>query len=213
MKVYISKTLKGCLLFIWALGFPVSLWAQSMDSLEKVLATNKMTEKEKIQIYHKLVQGYFNLNYRKAIDYGLKGVSLSEKFNDEKMLAKFYSNIGNAYYRGGVFDTATYYLDKAILVAQKLKDYRIEVVASVAYGAIYQEQSLYDQSLKSYFKAAKILESRNDSKGLSTIYSNIGGIYQILKNYGPALSFLEKAKKIALERNDKGELVHIYIIE
>src|SRR5690606_3134930 len=123
------------------------------------------------KIYDELARGYTSLDFRKSIFYNQLGLDLSKKNNNEKKALKFYTNLGAAYYRGGVYDTATQYLEKALPLARQQQNYRSETVIYVTYGAVYQVQSLYNRSLESYLNAAKILEGQNDPKGLCSIYS------------------------------------------
>ncbi|WP_353138423.1 ATP-binding protein [Pseudopedobacter sp.] len=193
------------------LWLPLIGSAQSIDSLERELNKNTHNIADKIKIYDSLAKAYRDLNFLKSITYNKLGLELAEKNNDEKSVLKFYSNISASYYRGGIYDTASLYLEKALPLARQQQDYRSEAVIAVTYGAIYQVQSLYNKSLESYLNAAKILEEKNDMKGLCSVYSNIGGIYQILKNYPPALVYFKKAEQLAIEEDNQASLANIYI--
>src|SRR5690606_24607210 len=77
---------------------PLLLYGQqSVDSLEKVLATKKLTEKERINTYNDLARKYSNLNTQKSLNYAKLGLALARKVGDRKMEAHFYQNMGGAY--------------------------------------------------------------------------------------------------------------------
>lgn len=194
-----------------AIASPVLLCGQSLDSLEKALANQALTDAEKIKLYDDLNWHYTNIDAVRSIDFGKKGLALAQQVGDEKMVATFYKNIGVAYYMGGIHDTAAIYLEKARPIAVKLNDYRMQAAIYNTYANIYRVQSLYDQTIANYLDAAKLLEAHNDINGLTLVYSNIGGVYQIMSNYEQALYYFKKAEKLALEADDKEGLASVYI--
>ncbi len=67
---------------------------------------------------------------------------------------------------------------------------------------IYSDQGNYPESLKSYFRAVKIIESTTNYKLTSNIYSNIGTIFQRQGNYQEALNYHSLAVTIGQRCND-----------
>ncbi|MBL1407616.1 tetratricopeptide repeat-containing sensor histidine kinase [Sphingobacterium faecale] len=210
IKDIFTRSLCSFLLVCIGCFSPLHGNTQSVDSLERELKKAQDIA-EQINIYNLLTIAYRDLDFHKSVNYGKLGLALAEKSGDKKGMLKLFSNIGAGYYRGGRYDSAQLYLQKALPLAHELKDSKFEAIIAVTQGAIYQVQGWYDRSLESYLNAAKLMERRNDTKSLGSIYSNIGGIYQILKNYTPALVYFKKAEKLAIEENNQASLANIYI--
>lgn len=213
MKLYIVKPLWRTFRFFTAIlliGLPLQSFGQSLDSLEQMLVTKKLTYKEKIRIYDDLNWYYSQIDVARSIDFGKKGLALAKKNGDKKMESTFYKNIGIAHYMGGVHDSARIYLEKAKPIAEELGNYRMQAAIYNAHANIYRVQSLYEQALDNYLNAAKLLEMHNDDQGLTLIYSNIAGVYQIMQNYGQAIDYLKEAEAQALATSDKEGLASVY---
>lgn len=213
-KSYIfGDILKAFLLWIClSLAFmPMMCFGQNLDSLEQVLKTEKLTDKEKIEILNDLNWFYNNVDAGRSIDFGKQGLLLARKTGDEKMVGTFLKDIGIAYYMDGKLDTAMVYLENAQTIAEKLDDAKMQSSIYNARANIYRVQSQYDESIANYLKAAKLLESLNDKQSLGMVYSNIGGIYQMMINYKQAIVYFEQAIKLAIETDDQEGLGAAYI--
>src|SRR5690606_13745099 len=88
--------------------------AQNLDSLENVLKHGRLTLDKQLNIYDDLSWGYLNTNISSSLDYGKQGLHLADKMKDLGMVAVFNRNIGVAYYMASNYDSATYYLEKAL---------------------------------------------------------------------------------------------------
>lgn len=197
-------------LYLLVVSLPIVSFGQNLDSLEQVLATKVLTDKERIQVLDDLNWFYNSIDADRSIAFGKQGLALAKKSDDEKMTATFLKNIGISYYMGGVHDTALIYLDRARPMIEKLDDYRTQVSLYNAYANIYRRQSLYNEAIANYLNAAKILEKQKDIQGLGPLYSNIGGVYQVMINYEQALIYYKKAELLAIEADDKDGLGSVY---
>lgn len=203
--------LRQLLIAFTVLGLPVALSAQSVDSLEQLLATKKLTDAEKIQLYYDLSWSYKNINVKRSIDFGKKGLVLAQKTKDLKKEASFYYNIGTAYYVGGIHDTAMMYLEKARPIADKLNNYRQQSSIYNTYANSYNVQSLYELALENYFAAVKILEDHNDTQGQAVLYYNIGNVYQRIENFEQAFKYFSITEQLATETDNQDILAGVYV--
>src|SRR3546814_15294457 len=94
------------------------------------------------------------------------------------MEALFYQNMSLAYLKGAVYDSATIYLDRALPIAQKLEDAKLEATINRVYGSLNAYQNKYDLAMDYYKKSAAILEKINDTYELCQTYAGIGGVYR-----------------------------------
>ncbi|TCK85054.1 tetratricopeptide repeat-containing sensor histidine kinase [Albibacterium bauzanense] len=198
------------LYLIFAL-LPLIGFGQSVDSLEKVLTTKKLTEGEKIKLYQDLSDRYSNLNMQKSLEYAKTGLTLALQTKDKKAEALFYQNMSLAYLKGGVYDSATIYLDKALPIAQKLEDAKLEATLNRVYGSLHAYQNKYDLAMDYYKKSAGILEKINDTYELCQTYAGIGGVYRLLSNDDQAMVYYIKAEQMAIESGNRERLADIYL--
>ena len=104
---------------IFIVLIPIMSFGQDLDSLEQVLKTEILTDKEKIKILDDLNWFYNNIDADRSISFGKQGLELARKISDEKMVGTFLKNIGIAYFMDGKHDTALVYLEKARPIAVK----------------------------------------------------------------------------------------------
>jgi len=207
---YIQQLFRFSLFLILA-WLPLTGFGQSIDSLEQVLATKKLTEGERIKLYQDLSERYSNLNMQKSLEYAKTGLALALQTENKKMEALSYQNMSLAYIKGAVYDSAKTYLDKALLIAQKLKDAKLVATLNRIYGSLYAYQNMYDLGMDYYKKSAVILEKMNDSYELCQTYTGIGGVYRLLKNNDQAMVYYTKAEQMAIESGNRERLADIYI--
>lgn len=206
---YIQYVFRFSLYLILA-GLPLISFGQSVDSLEQVLATKKLTEGEKIKIYQSLSDRYSNLNMQKSLEYAKTGLALALQTENEKMEALFYQNMSLAYLKGGVYDSSEVYLDRALPIAQKLKDLKLEATINRVYGSLHAYQHKYDLAMDYYKKSAGTLEKINDTYELCQTYAGIGGVYLMLSNDDQAMVYFTKAEQMAIESGNRERLADIY---
>ncbi len=217
---YIDRMTKGLLqqsirqVFRFALnlvlaGSPFIGLGQSLDSLERALATKRLTDSEKIRLYQDLSKGYVREDISKSLHFAKTGLDLALQTGDEQMEGAFYQNLGAAYMMKSADDSAEFYLEKALPIAlrhgatQEAGVYRL-------YGSLYVSQNRYDAAMDYFKKSAVILEKTDNGYELCEIYARIGGIYRLLKNNDQALTYYKQAAQLAMESGNKEELASIY---
>src|SRR5690606_28190884 len=216
MKIHIITLQKKiCLKFMHLIPvfffLSISTSAQSLDSLEQVLMTKKLTDKEKIEIYKDLSWGYHDKDIERSVSYGEKGLELAEKIENKNRIATFHLILGTAHYMASAYNEAKFHLDEALPVAEKVDDYVLESSIYNCYANIYHAEGNYEMALEKYLGALEILDKHNDIHKLTILYTNIGGIYQMMKNYDHALKYFNKAKELTDQTKDQNSLAIIYV--
>lgn len=200
------------LFFLWA-SAPTAVMAQSLDSLEKVLATKKHTEAERIEIYTTLSDRYANSDLPKSLDYSNRGLQLALAQKNRKAEAILYKNKSVALLNMGNYDSTAYCLEKAIDISATIADAELEGKLLNLYGILHTYKNEYDQAMDYFKRAALVLEKVKDHFELSIAYAKMGLIYRMLSNDDLALTYYEKAKKTAIESANKACLAEVYIGE
>lgn len=185
--------------------------SQDLDSLERLLAEPNLDQKERIIVLDDLSWAYMNTNMQRSIAYSQKGLSLARASGDQLMIATFDRNIGVAFYMGSVYDSAQYYLDRALMQAKQTEEERLVAVIHVAFGNLAQAQSQYHFALNEYLQALAIFEKLSYTAGLAPLYSNIAAMYQNIHHFDQALQYLQLAREQAEANADDQSLAGIYI--
>lgn len=103
----------------------------------------------------------------------------TENIPNAEILAKFYFNGGDSYYKKKRYSKSIENINKALLIFEKLNN---NVEISNCYfklGQLYFKDSNFDKSHFYYFKSLKINEKLKDEKRIALILEKIGRIYMI----------------------------------
>lgn len=206
----IRPTLRLSLCLLLAL-VPIVGFAQNLDSLERVLATKKLADLEKIDIYMDLALGYINDDPKRSRSFSVEGHHLAERIGDQKSKAKFLYYLGSSYYVSMEFDSAAFYLDKTLVLTRQNGDEDGMVSVLKVYGQLYRRQGQYEKALERYFEATKLGERLEDDQKMCDVYMGIGGTYHLMQNNKQALYYYGKAEKIALKHGNGQNLGDIYL--
>ncbi|MDR2064802.1 MAG: sensor histidine kinase [Prevotellaceae bacterium] len=169
------------------------------DSLINVLETQKLTNKEQLELYREICFCYEKSNMDKLIMYAEKGLHLAEKVKDKTAIKDFYRFIGIGYTFKGQYDTALSYLEKSLEFTVEMNDKRHEAILYGFMSNVYTLQNKDTIALKYLQKTLSIFEDIGDKKNCVVSLCNIGSIYRKLLNDKHALSYFERAKVIAEE--------------
>ncbi len=208
-----KKTIWARLLLIvsMAIASPILLCGQSLDSLEQALATGKLTNAEKIDVYKELALGYINDHPSRSRLFSVEGLNIAKQEGDQKSESAFLYYLGSSYYVSTVYDSAAFYFDKTLGLTRQNKDNEREISTLKMYGQLYRRQGQYEKALGRYLEAVKVGEQLVDDQQLCDVYMGIGGTYHLMQNNKQALAYYEKAEKIALKDGNKQNLGDIYL--
>ena len=158
------------------------------------------------EAYKILGLGYYYLNEpEKSIDNYLNALNAFTKINDIRNKAKVYNNIGNLY-RDNDYDQSLSYLNRALAIAEEIKDEQLVASLYLNIGNIKHRQKSYNQALAYYKKSYKIFGDLQDSINLITCIQNQGVTYLHLNQFDKAQEYLLQAN-MAAKANDLNQIV------
>ena len=198
--------LRACLFFV-----SLSAFAQDLDSLERKRSDPNLSNKERIIVLDDLSWALMNTHMGQAVAYSRQGLALSRSVGDPSMIATFNRNMGVAFYMGSVYDSAHFYLDRALKQAKQAEEKRLAAAIHAALGNLAQAQSQYHLALHEYLEALVIFEELNYTAGLAPLYSNIAAMYQNIHHFDLALQYLHLAREQATEQADDQTLAGVYV--
>ena len=110
----------------------------------------------------------------------------------------------------GHYDTAFYYGNTALHLAQQINIKKGIANCSNNIGIIYDEQGDYSKAIEYYSAALKIQEEIGNKHGMAYGYNNIGVLYEEQGNNSKALENYFAALKMVKEAGDKRAIGNIY---
>lgn len=140
-----------------------------------------------------------------AMLYSRKSLDIVERYGPE--LARGTANLAWNYYNHALFfidkpyvneDSASYYLEKARQVPQRLKMHAREVELNVrcAYATLYKSQGRYPKAIKEFKDALRMMDADTVNNGIRQerldAYENIVSMDSALGNYKEAFVFQQK---------------------
>ncbi len=114
------------------------------------------------------------------------------------------------YIKKGHYDTAMYYGNTALELAQQLNFKKGIAGAYGNIGSVYYEEGDYPKALECYLKTLKISEELGDKKVILKWLGNIGVIFSRQGNYSKALDYYFKALQISEELDNKTGIASSY---
>ncbi|NOY96297.1 MAG: sensor histidine kinase [Chlorobi bacterium] len=120
------------------------------------------------------------------------------------------TDIGDIYYDTNA-DSAIYYYEQAITLAEKLNDRTTIAECYISTGQCFEEKNLYKQSLDFFLNALTLYRELDDKEGLSVAYNNIGDSYSQLNSLAKALENYTRALSLYRELDDKDKISTVFI--
>lgn len=99
-------------------------------------------------------------------------------------------------------DSANYFAQKALKLAQLSKCNNCEAKACSQIATVYYYKGDYANAIDYYVKALRFNEKINDQNGLLRTYNNLGGIHLTLQNYEKSIEYFNNSYLIASEIKD-----------
>jgi tetratricopeptide (TPR) repeat protein len=135
--------------------------------------------------------------YRKALDYYIKSDSVIAAHNIEDLKFSSSLNIGDAYDKLDILDSAFLFYNTSLKEAQKLKDEDFIGASLIGLGHIYRKQSNFLLADSSYKMAIKPLAAANDDDLLCEVYLGLAKLYEMFKKENEAAIHATTSYQIA----------------
>ncbi len=116
---------------------------------------------------------------------------------------KHACNLCVEYRNIGLYDTALYYGNTALALAQKLNFKKGISISFNCMGTVKYLQGDFSKALDYYLKTLKIYEELKDKKGIGKILGNLGTVYYSKGDYQKALETYSKSLEIDRELGNK----------
>ncbi len=146
-----------------------------------------------------------------AIDYYRKALNIKKELGSERGMAYVFRLLGDAYEKLSAIDSANYYFEKTVALAEKLNDKRLLTDGYSALAAIANEVGKSDEErIEIILKYIKVSEETGRLDGLFVGYSSLGDIHKEKGAFEKAVSYYRQAIQLAESQKDYDFLQRIY---
>lgn len=178
---------------------------QAMELARRALEMARKENDRRSEARAQLILGqiYWHLNiYDKALDCGLKSMSISETIGEDRITADGLNLIGLVYDSLGDPDKSFQYHRQALQLRRDIGDREGEAKSLNNLGLVYDRRGNDSQALEFHQKALDIFREIHHQLGISFSLANMGTVYEHREEYRRALDFYFESLKI---RRSTGE--------
>ncbi len=175
---------------------------QKIDSLLNVFKTAK-DDTSKVNYLNELGRELIYSNLDTAIILGNQALSLAEKLEWKRGIAKSMGFLGSCFSDKGNLNKSLDYFSNALKLAEELRDKNVIAIMLGNIGNIYENKGDLLKALDYHLKALKIAEEIGDKNGIARHLSNIGIIYDNQGDCPKALVYYFKSLKMAEDLGNK----------
>ncbi|OJW16995.1 tetratricopeptide repeat protein [Mucilaginibacter sp. 44-25] len=146
---------------------------------------------------------YLDNNLTKALEYFKKALTITERLNDQSLMASLYMNIGNVYYRKNSFNQALSYYDKSNVIFTELKDSANLVQCLQNRGVIYYKLNQYDVAEKLLLKANQSAKQLDLNKPVASTNLTLASLYIDKGDFNAAEKVVQEGEAYARALKDE----------
>lgn len=141
-------------------------------------------------------------NYKLALEYYEKALSIRKTLNDSRGIASVLNNMGIVHHSRGDYSRALDFFLESLKISQKINDKPVISALQTNIGSIYERSNDLEKALRYYEEGLVIKKEIEDLPGLAGLYNNIGIIYDRRKLFAEALENHTKALDIRTHIGD-----------
>ncbi len=128
-------------------------------------------------------------------------IELNREINADYQLSKNYNNLGLCFKNSGQYDSAIFYLRKALLLKKGFGDAGGIAICHYNIGDFFLQQGDYNQAIGHYDTTLAVSRANGIELGYFYSYGGLGLAYQKLGNMTKAEDYLLKAKDLGEKLN------------
>jgi signal transduction histidine kinase len=166
----------------------------TLDSLKRVLNTQPLSDKQQMDIYHKISSLYCGLEVDSSLFYSMKGIPLAQRLKEYHVLYILHTHVAAAHCFRSNYDSAFFYCDRLKELALEQGDKEWEAIALQFYAEVYRKQGKYHTAIDYYLKSLKICEDEGLEERCLAALIYLSEINRRLGNLDLALKYATQAE-------------------
>ena len=195
-------------IFLLFLASPC-LFAQDayLDSLETRLAREK-SDMQKLELLNEMVALAFQSDFKQALAYAKRGVSLAEQSGDKNWQPKFYEMQGRMHANLLQLDSATLRFDQAMKGYLAVDNQRGQATTAFKIAWVHKKKGDIEQAMTFDLQALRIMESLEDQAGIADALGRVSEDLSRQGRQAEALEYAQRAIGICEKNQLQAELVY-----
>lgn len=169
--------------------------AQNQSDVAILKALDKASDAQKDSLYYELVKIYRSNEQELAKYYAHLAYTYSTRNQHSAIQIKSCYAIGFLYNQTGRYDSAIYFYEQGVDLAQKSMPDRL-VYFYNDLGNVYENMDVYDSALANYLRSYEIALELNLFQDQAIANNNIGTIYSRLGNFNESSIYYRRALEI-----------------
>jgi len=195
---------KPILAFLFILSVAkISVQAQQVDSLLKLLATTK-EDTVKVMVLAKL--SFYDQSFQHGLDLAQEGLALARKIKYAKGEAACIIRVGSQYSWISNFPMALHYFLEALKISERIADKEGMATAYYDIGIVYKTQGDFHSALDYLRKAVPFFIGDNYYR-LGCLNTDFGDVYALLNKQDSALQFYQRSYEYFNLSKDKYQFI------
>lgn len=183
--------------------------AQMLDSANRWIQESEFKLKGR---FYNILGTYFwySGNLDTAIYLYKNGLILSKKAHENRQIISNMTNIGAVMNQMGMIDSASHYLNDALVLSDKIDEADLKAKIHFDLGNLNNRKGFNHIALEHLLKSISFYESQKDSLFLVYNYNAIAGTYKNIGDFEKSKYFFDQAIQIDLVRDDVDLLANLY---
>lgn len=175
--------------------------AAQTDSLETILATPGLSDREQLEILQRLIIERREHDLVHKADYAQRYLALAEKLNDKPSLAFAWKTVGSIESDDGEYAASIRSYLKALELYTTLHDSTEMVYALNNIGVSYFFIGEYRKAIENYVASLDLAETFDFVPGAMTALMNIALVYGSMENYDMGVTYLNKVLPMVVSKD------------
>lgn len=154
---------------------------------------------------------YYKSDYKKSIEYALKGKDFATKQNDLKLLAKSYNNLAAVYNRFGNHQSAIDCILKCLDISEKTKDSISFPIRNLTASVTYYNLEQFDKAIIYAKKAYEFGKLFNNDFAVNMGLNNLSSAYAELNMMDSSIATNKQQLALAKQQEDLTNITYALI--
>jgi len=188
-------------------------FSQENETLKELfikLKKHSNTDTNKVKILNDIAWEYGYFDPEKSLEYCRQSLRLSQQLNYPSGEAEIYNVMGNNMRVLNKFDSAHYYLNRALDIRKRQNDSQKVAAVTINIANIYFQQLKYSDAIIKYNEAIKIAGESNFKKGSLVALTNLSSTYRSAGLQEKALESMKQALEINKVLKDTLQEPYLY---
>lgn len=135
-------------------------------------------------------------DYKRAIEYGLKGLEQAKEIKDDQLILYFQSILGNSYLETQNYKEAVNYFLQIRLISEQLNNTDLAADAYSALANVYVNMGAHNKAAETFLKSAELFGDRGDFQRQIEALAGTAFNYKFSKAYSSAIKYLQQLLKL-----------------